>query len=165
MKYTHDELVKKASKWLRSQKCVVIITEMASQFQEPDAIGWGHRCSILVECKASRSDFLKDKNKRHIRTGGGMGDYRYYLAPKGIIGISDLPLRWGLLEPCGGGLKIIKKAEYQREKSYTQEIGLLVSGFRRIRAQTKRAVGISVKYYGYETKNKATLGVLESREE
>jgi len=39
-KYTHDELVKKAKSWLWSQGCAVVITEMSSSTQEPDAIGW-----------------------------------------------------------------------------------------------------------------------------
>ncbi|EEO7295542.1 hypothetical protein G6599_004807, partial [Salmonella enterica] len=48
------------------------------------------------EVKVSRSDFLRDKHKPH-RQRGGLGDYRYYMCPEGIINISDLPDRWGLL--------------------------------------------------------------------
>ncbi|HHR4398547.1 TPA: adenylosuccinate synthase [Salmonella enterica] len=77
-------------------------------FNEVGAVGdteradaWGYRwgwngCSVLVEVKVSRSDFLRDKHKPH-RKSGGMGDYRYYMCPEGIINISDLPDRWGLL--------------------------------------------------------------------
>ncbi|MEB2440984.1 adenylosuccinate synthase [Citrobacter braakii] len=65
------------------------------------ADAWGYRWgwrggSVLVEVKVSRSDFLRDKHKPH-RQRGGLGDYRYYMCPEGIININDLPDRWGLL--------------------------------------------------------------------
>ncbi|WP_143209781.1 adenylosuccinate synthase [Salmonella enterica] len=65
------------------------------------ADAWGYRWgwrggSVLGEVKVSRSDFLRDKHKPH-RQHGGLGDYRYYMCPEGIINISDLPDRWGLL--------------------------------------------------------------------
>lgn len=51
---------------------------------------------MLVEVKVSRSDFLRDKHKPHRHTGG-LGDFRYYMCPEGMIKIEDLPDRWGLL--------------------------------------------------------------------
>jgi hypothetical protein len=66
--------------------------------EQPDAIGWRDGLSIMIECKASRSDFLADKNKDvRKRPERGMGDWRFYLCPPEIIYPSELPLGWGLL--------------------------------------------------------------------
>lgn len=69
--------------------------------ERADAFGyrWGRGAfSIVVESKVSRSDFLADRNKPHRNgTVAGMGDFRYYICPEGLIEISDLPHGWGLL--------------------------------------------------------------------
>jgi len=156
--YTHAELVKLAGRWLRTRGCAVVITEMAGGSQEPDAIGWNPRYSILVECKVSRSDFLSDKNKGHQRIGKSMGDTRYYLAPPGIITCVDLPKKWGLLEPYRNGVKIVRYVdEFFQEKDWRNEITLLISAFRRVRGVMPD--GVSAKFYEYETKSRATVGI------
>ena len=53
--------------------------------------------TVLVECKVSRSDFLADKAKPH-RHVGGIGNWRYYMAPEGLISPNELPEKWGLVE-------------------------------------------------------------------
>jgi hypothetical protein len=105
---THDELCKLAVKWLRRPNsagghgCSVAVSECRSGFggEIPDAIGfranWNNG-SVVVEVKVSRSDFLADRNKPH-RQQGGMGTWRYYMAPTGVLKPEDLPERWGLLE-------------------------------------------------------------------
>ncbi|WP_152495198.1 adenylosuccinate synthase [Dickeya sp. NCPPB 3274] len=45
----------------------------------------------------SRSDFLADRKKPHRQEGCGVGTYRYFMCPEGLITIDDLPDRWGLL--------------------------------------------------------------------
>jgi hypothetical protein len=50
-----------------------------------------------VECKISRADFLADHAKPHRAIGGGVGDYRYFLCPQGLIKPEEVPHRWGLL--------------------------------------------------------------------
>ncbi|CAB5618206.1 Uncharacterised protein [Escherichia coli] len=104
---THGELNDIARRWLlraesaRGPGCKVAFNEVGAVGDTERADAWGYRwgwngCSVLVEVKVSRSDFLRDKHKPH-RKSGGMGDYRYYMCPEGIINISDLPDRWGLL--------------------------------------------------------------------
>ena len=161
---THSELVKKASRWLRAQGCGVVITEMRSGAgQEPDAIGWHPTYSILVECKANRSDFLRDKHKCHQRTDRGMGDKRYYLAPPGIIKPEELPGGWGLLEPYGNGVKKIVYPSWKyKEKDCRGELTLLISAFRRIEGIMPE--GISSKCYQIETKSRATIGILKEEQ-
>lgn len=103
---THGELVLKAEKWLRDQGCGVVFRDpfkaLTNNSEQPDAIGFRSSISILIECKASRADFLADKGKSfRASPDKGMGDWRFYLCPPGVIKIEDLPEGWGLLEAAG----------------------------------------------------------------
>ncbi|EQA6233045.1 adenylosuccinate synthase [Enterobacter hormaechei] len=104
---THNELNDIARRWLlraesgRGPGCKIALNEVGAVGDSERADAWGYRWgyhggSVLVEVKVSRSDFLRDKHKPH-RHAGGLGDYRYYMCPEGIINIADLPDRWGLL--------------------------------------------------------------------
>ena len=99
---THDDLVIRAEKWLKSQNCGVVFNDSfcpaTSNGELPDAIGFRSEVSILIECKATRSDFLSDKNKTFRKDPElGMGDWRFYMCPPNVIKIQDLPCGWGLL--------------------------------------------------------------------
>ena len=52
---------------------------------------------MLVEVKASRSDFLADARKMH-RKWTGVGQEKWYFAPRSIIPHDGLPAGWGLCE-------------------------------------------------------------------
>ncbi|MYM92368.1 hypothetical protein [Duganella vulcania] len=59
----------------------------------------GDCCSVLVEAKVSRGDFLRDASKAHrVQPCTGIGTFRYFAAPVGLIGLDELPDRWGLIE-------------------------------------------------------------------
>ncbi|MBU3640965.1 adenylosuccinate synthase [Polynucleobacter sp. Fuers-14] len=108
----HGELCAVAVAWLQRPAsrtgpgCTVAISETANWINSeiPDAIGWrpyihSHGGSVVVEVKTSRADFLADRRKPHRIDGAiGMGTYRYFLAPEGIIQTGELPLKWGLVE-------------------------------------------------------------------
>lgn len=106
---SHKGLCDLAAKWLKrhaSQNghgCAVSVTEAPSGWsgEIPDAIGFRiaghHDGSIVVEVKVSRSDFLADKNKPHRVSDAGLGNWRYYMCPEGLIQPVDLPSGWGLL--------------------------------------------------------------------
>jgi len=51
----------------------------------------------VVECKVSRADFLKDRDKPHRAAGCGMGRFRYYLCPEGLISPDEILPGWGLV--------------------------------------------------------------------
>lgn len=130
---THAELVKRAERWLKgTMRCAVAACEVGSN-EIPDAIGWKYDGrSILVECKASRADFLSDKNKPwRCCPAIGMGMLRYYMAPPGIIKIEDLPEQWGLCEVYPNIVRVRKKAEpflrHQWELGEWYERRLLIS--------------------------------------
>ncbi|WP_059942554.1 hypothetical protein [Burkholderia ubonensis] len=56
-------------------------------------------CSIVIECKTSRADYLADAKKPHrINREKGMGQYRYFMAPEGMLKFAELPHGWGLIE-------------------------------------------------------------------
>lgn len=113
-KWDHQQLCDKAVAWLKRPRssggpgCHMAVSEIASGYngEVPDAIGFratgGHRMpcngSVLVEAKISRSDFLADKKKPH-RTNPhkGIGNWRYYLCPEGVISPEELPEKWGLI--------------------------------------------------------------------
>ena len=95
---THDMLVLRAKKWLGNRGCQVVLTEYRSYSPAiPDAIGFSHCNSIVIECKVSRSDFLHDQKKRHRKYVNQLGNYRYYLTPPNIVCKEDVPEGWGLL--------------------------------------------------------------------
>ncbi|KKL55972.1 hypothetical protein LCGC14_2250070 [marine sediment metagenome] len=156
--YTHDELVEKAKIFLKRQHCVVI-TEMAGgSGEEADAIGWGSNgVSTLIECKASRADFIADKRKWFRREPHrGMAGRRYYLTNKGIVKPADIPEYWGLIEPSGRGVKVILQPTHQPH-SEQHGVQLLLSAIRRIGRNAPES--IAVKFYTYQTGCIATMGV------
>lgn len=115
----HDRLVQVARRWLSGTAgCRFVLTEMraASVYEQPDAIGWkGRGESLMIECKASRSDFLADKKKPHNRRKVRLGQRRFYLAPRDLIKPDELPERWGLLEQHGSRVRRIVDAETFQE--------------------------------------------------
>lgn len=61
-----------------------------------DALLFNSSASFMVETKVTRSDFLADAKKPH-RNSDGVGMYRYYACPEGLIKPEELPEKWGLI--------------------------------------------------------------------
>jgi hypothetical protein len=117
MPLTHQELCSLAVNWLQrapgrsGPACQVAFSEAKGGWngEIPDAIGFrtaaGDEGSVVVEVKVSRSDYLADRLKAHRQDGSmGMGLYRYFMAPEGIIDVQELPQRWGLVEVSPKGV-------------------------------------------------------------
>lgn len=131
---THGELVERAAKWLRNTKhCGVVLTERSSYAGEiPDAIGWNNGFAHVVECKVSRSDFLADQQKKWRREPSrGMGLYRWFFAPSGLLRADEMPPLFGLVEVAGRSCRVVKAAEEHQPHNRASEILLLVSELRR----------------------------------
>jgi hypothetical protein len=156
---THGELVELAAKWLCARSCGVVVTELVTLAREqPDAIGWKFDWSILVECKTSRADYYADKQKFVRRWPEfGMGRFRWYCAPAGVLVKNNLPPRWGLLELVNGRLLVRKQARPFNAWDSRKEIALLSSATRRIGQSAPK--GISVRCYTMPTKDSTTVGV------
>ncbi|PSR54180.1 hypothetical protein AHMF7605_11930 [Adhaeribacter arboris] len=96
--FTHNQIVELAYKWLL-KRTGFAFKELRSLSNEcPDVLGFRHEASILIECKISRNDFLCDKNKSFRKNPSiGMGNYRLYCCPDGLIKKEELPEKWGLI--------------------------------------------------------------------
>lgn len=162
-KISHAALVEAARRWLSKCHAIVITEVVASGSEKPDAMGWTCWNTTLVECKASRSDFLADKKKMFRRfPEEGMGDSRYYLAPAGLIAVEELPEGWGLIEVSGKTttVKHEPRARYEGPKfigNKRAEMSLLVSAVRRLKIDA--AGSMSVKTYIHETQKRGAISI------
>lgn len=157
---THANLVTIASEWLRKReemRCSVITTELfvldaaeGTSGEQADAIGWWGHWSTLVECKASRHDFFDNRNKKWL----GMGRYRYFLVPQGLVTPSEIPSGWGLLEWDGAKVHTSIVAPLRDDYDVYHEMDLLITAIR----CNKPSTGMRVTYYSSPV-NVATMGI------
>ncbi|MBV7541964.1 hypothetical protein [Acidovorax sp. sic0104] len=101
----HSQLVSLGARWLRTNGFSVVAEEITvvGCREQPDVIGFRSTASALIEAKATRGDFLADRCKPERVDGApGLGLYRFYIAPPGVIEACDLPPRWGLLHAVQG---------------------------------------------------------------
>ena len=120
-------------RWL-SRKCSVVLYEFATDADEnPDVIGWIPEAgSVLIECKLTRSDFLRDAAKAVRRNPrAGMGQRRYYLCPPDVIKTKDLPPKWGLLWAANNQITVQREARGHPERNLLAEVRFLSSMLRR----------------------------------
>lgn len=137
---THKDLVKRARAWLSNSKnCTVVLSELSTSANEiPDGIGFravGGE-STLIECKASRADFLSDYKKifrRYLEMG--MGDYRFFMVPARLVKPEEVPESWGLLEVYDYQIRVAKEA-VRSESNKRAEVTMLVSVLRRLEIST-----------------------------
>lgn len=136
----HAQLISAAVNWLRHKyRCGVVLSEQYCATGEvPDAIGWKGMCrSVVVECKASRADFLADA-KKPFRTNPeeGLGCERFYLAPPSLILPDELPPGWGLLEYSRRKVRVVvktsKRKSLRTEVGLMKEMNLLLASLRRV---------------------------------
>ena len=136
---THDDLVIRAKRWLLgTYGCGFAFAELSActnSGEIPDAIGFKYGHSILIECKATRGDFLSDR-KKHFRStpSNGMGNYRYFMTPPGLVTEDEVRERypnWGLLIARPKLVKVMLPPA-QQECSVEDERLLLCSALRRV---------------------------------
>lgn len=157
-KWSHKALCDIAVKWLQrpssggGPSCLIAVSEVAGGWsgEIPDAIGFclqgGEQTgSVLVEVKVSRADFLGDRKKPHRQPGKGMGVWRYYMAPEGMIREDELPSGWGLVSVNSRGhCKVLTGAHKgSRELGYCAYQEQIVSW--RQAADTERETWLLVK--------------------
>lgn len=125
---THSYLVSLADRHLRgTRRCDIVLTEKGTTREIPDAIGWGPGGSVLVECKTSIEDFRADQRKPSRRAPHvGIGQFRYYLTPKGLLSGQTLPEGWGLLEVRGTRVFTIITAVKQENWNLDNEFRLIL---------------------------------------
>ncbi|MGP0147996.1 hypothetical protein [Pseudomonas oryzihabitans] len=98
----HARLVASGAAWLRRQGFPLDAAELhpSDSRDRPDVLGLRSNSLMLTEVKISRANFLADRNKPK-RVTGGLGLYRFYLCPEGLLQVTDLPSGWGLLVATG----------------------------------------------------------------
>lgn len=144
MNITHDKLVKAGINWFKKDLRTNVVLSESRGFggEIPDIIAWKSGFSFLIECKISKADFLEDQ-KKHFRIypDRGMGHYRLFLCPIGLIKPEELPNGWGLLYFDGkkvnrvicwkGNIFSISEQLKQFRPDYQSEVRLLSSYIRR----------------------------------
>jgi hypothetical protein len=132
----HKKLCSIAAKWLKKHSKNVIIPNCPTVVSEfytsnvsgeiPDVLGWCYWTSVLIEVKISRQDFLADKNKPfRLEPEKGMGEFRYYCCPTGVISEEDLPENWGLLYYQDNKIHIVSIANRQSASLIDERTALL----------------------------------------
>lgn len=126
--HNHRELCEIGAKFLKRPEssnghgCHFVVIEPSCYGENPDVFGvrhgaigeneyngnayaFGHDVgTVLIEAKTSRSDFLVDRKKSHrINPETGVGKWRYYICPTGLIKPTELPEKWGLIYVNGRG--------------------------------------------------------------
>jgi hypothetical protein len=141
---THDHLVTRAERWLRGTVgCAVTFNDriQPANCEYPDAIGWRDGVSIVIECKVSRSDFIRDRKKlRHKVPEMGMGAHRLFMVPPRLIAPEELLDGWGLLYCHPSKIKrvVCPKGNMHWgtphfiERNRDAELRLLLSALRRV---------------------------------
>lgn len=101
----HEKQNLHAIRWMKKQGFAVVASNIraAGSREIIDAIGFRDSCSIVIESKISRSDFLADKKKPERAEGAeALGTYRFYICPVGMILPEEvLSKGWGLLYSDG----------------------------------------------------------------
>lgn len=158
---THDALVQRGVRWLKRAcsgknihyrgSCGVVVPELVSYASEqPDVIGWMNGgASHLIECKASRADFLADRRKRHRQPGGrGVGQFRWYLCPPGLIAAEELPPGWGLLYCHPRKITVEHDAPTNGARDIESELAMMYSLLRRVEVRGELQRCLAPKWGG-----------------
>lgn len=115
---THDDIADYCTKYLKTKGYKLSFSNMTDALasEQPDALGiniYGE--SILCEVKTSKSDFLADQKKySRIHPEKGIGDFRVYVTPKGLLTPEEIPYGWMLWEVQGKTKPIMKVIKGKR---------------------------------------------------
>lgn len=161
MELNHANLCEIGAKFLRRSEsanghgCHFVIKEAACYGENPDVFGVRHGLgrtgegTYLLEAKTSRSDFLADRKKPHrINPETGVGKYRYYICPTGLIKPEELPPKWGLIYVNSRGHIDVRQGVLGVPKQRYEGWGGKVSYFR-----PSHAIEENAKLYAFEERN------------
>lgn len=99
-KYKHGELADIVASYLMTAgRMRIVCKEMYSKLKEvPDIYAIDRIGTYMIEVKVSHKDFWADAKKPfRQRPKEGLGRFRYYACPAGMIKQSELPPKWGLI--------------------------------------------------------------------
>ncbi|WP_159479794.1 hypothetical protein [Chryseobacterium sp. 18068] len=145
---THTDLVEIGYRWVLN-RCGFAFKELRTTHDEiPDVLGFNSSGTFLLEVKISRGDFLADKKKIfRIYSEKGIGDWRFFIVPKGLVKLDELPAKWGLIEVNEKGKAICAfnpfgigniYSNWERcEKDTTAEYKFMYSALRRLHLRNR----------------------------
>jgi hypothetical protein len=143
MKISHKQLNILGEKFLKGQKtsykykCQITRVELVSAaYETPDVIGFFSGGSVVIESKASRQDFFRDKTKNH-RQFEGLGDMRFFLSEEKTINVTDLYDDWGLLHTDGDKVWVVKPPTYRENRNRKADCVIMYSIIRRLEKELK----------------------------
>ena len=109
--YTHNDLILLGFRHL-NRDSFLIGSEFGTKTERPDIFAYSRkRKTTVVEVKISRADFQADLRKPHRHQPGGLGNFRFYLAPFGLLDPDELPDGWGLMAVKRGRVYRIKESK------------------------------------------------------
>lgn len=118
-KYSHSEIQDVVAVYLMTAGRIrIVCKESKSKLKEvPDIFAVDRQGTYMVEVKVSHKDFLADNRKTfRRRPKEGVGKWRYYACPEGIIQPEEVPPRWGLIYVYEDGrVGIVKGKKFPRE--------------------------------------------------
>lgn len=164
---THTDLIVLCSQWaLKHKYAVAAITECKVKCTDevPDVIAYkANGQATLFEIKVSHSDFKADAGKPfRKKPDNGLGLYRYYVCPSGVIKPEELPEGWGLIWFRESDKKSFLLASSKKflKRDHLAESAMLVSALRRVGniiAKHGSATGVSCKAYTIATVGRTAL--------
>lgn len=108
---THDEIAEVGARKLKQMGYIAVFANInsAAAGERPDALGV-KSCgeTFLLESKVSRADFFNDLKKPWRKDSKGIGDFRAYITPKGLLKPEEIPYGWMLWEVHGKTKPVIK---------------------------------------------------------
>lgn len=141
-------------RYIRRYPASFTLEELASVAGEtPDVYGFVNTlaASFVIECKRSRSDFHKGRKKVHRRRPAqGMGEYRYYFTPPGLLTPKELPAHWGLLECHPKQVRMVAVATPHPDFNWRNERKLMASALRRLERRKLLEAIYDPRYTQYE---------------
>ena len=119
-KYRHDDIQDIVAAYLMTAGRIrIVCKEARSKHREvPDIYAVDRKGTYMVEVKVSHKDFLADSRKPfRRRPKEGVGKWRYYACPEGIIKPEEVPVKWGLIYVYDDGrVEIIKGKKFPGDK-------------------------------------------------
>ena len=130
----HYQLCLEGAKWLKRRKNAkrwrtpwkyIAVELVCNAAENADVWATNGECSIVIEVKTSRADFIKDGKKWHraeTMKDYQSGNFRYYLAPAGMIRTDEMPEGWGLLEWDGKTITRVTPSQYRTVNNHADLI-------------------------------------------
>ncbi|MDR1695599.1 MAG: hypothetical protein LBR69_03070 [Endomicrobium sp.] len=133
MSFTHKDITIIATKYAkRLFRCPIGAWEFCIEDEKCDGFLVRHHETFLIEAKVSMEDFKRDKKKDfRIYPEKGVGTFRLYAAPEGLLKLEDLPEKWGLIEvnekgKCSFDYRITAEEISDREKEKNERRQLYI---------------------------------------